>query len=49
MSTVDRPTIRTSTTLTENIIVAGIGIVLAAGAAVTLTMFGMFAAVVWFH
>ncbi len=33
----------------ENLVMAGVGIVLAAGAAVTLTLCGMFAAVIWLH
>ena len=49
MSTIPSTTERSSTSAVEHIIVAGIGIVLAGGALVTLTMLGMFAAVVWLH
>jgi len=49
MSTVTPPAVHSNTSLVENIIVAGVGVILASGAAVTLTMLGMFAAVVWLH
>jgi len=49
MTTIQQSSPSSTRERVENFVMAGVGVVLAAGAAVAVTLCGMFAAVIWIH